>query len=182
MKPSLILIGLGNPGKSYERTRHNIGFRAMDMLKETYGEGEWQQKSKFASEICEGRIITAPCLLVKPQTYMNCSGEAIRKIVDFYNVDPAKHILICCDDVDLPLGTLRLKENGGAGTHNGLKSVVEHVSEQFPRLRIGIGPKPQNEDLATWVLSRPPKSEEEKLQEALEKIPEMVKEFVMHSP
>src|SRR3989344_1037262 len=144
MKPSIILIGLGNPGKSYERTRHNIGFRAMDMLKETYGEGEWQQKSKFASEICEGRIITAPCLLVKPQTYMNCSG--------------------------------------GAVTHNGLKSVVEHVSEQFPRLRIGIGPKPQNEDLATWVLSRPPKSEEEKLQEALEKIPEMVKEFVMHSP
>ncbi|PIP65534.1 aminoacyl-tRNA hydrolase [Candidatus Peregrinibacteria bacterium CG10_big_fil_rev_8_21_14_0_10_49_16] len=180
MKPSLVCIGLGNPGKQYEQTRHNLGFQAMDTLKEEYGEGEWSQKSKFAAEVCDARIVTVPCLLAKPQTYMNCSGEAVKKLVDFYKLDPAMQILVFCDDIDVQFGELRMRESGGPGTHNGLKSVVEHIGENFYRIRIGIGPKPENvDDLATWVLSRPSEGEQKKLHEALLKIPEMVKEFVL---
>ena len=179
VKPSLVIIGLGNPGASYGRTRHNVGFLAVDVLAQAFGEGEWKDRQKFLSLVQEGRIVTAPILLLKPQTYMNLSGEAVRKIVDFYKLDPAKQIIVCCDDIDLPLGTVRLRKSGGPGTHNGLKSVVEQIGENFPRLRIGMGPVPVGNDLATWVLSTLSAGEEEELQAVFRTLPDRVRAFVM---
>lgn len=180
MKPSLIIIGLGNPGKSYEKTRHNTGFSAIDFLTRHFGTGPWKDRAKFCAHVAEGRIVTTPVLLVKPQTYMNISGEALRKLIDFYKL-PTTHILVICDDVDLSCGTLRLRKEGGAGTHNGLKSVVEKIGEEFPRLRIGIGPKPDGEDLATWVLSTFTKEEEKKIGKAMEELPTTIKDFILSS-
>lgn len=153
MKPSLIIVGLGNPGKQYEITRHNIGFLALDRLHEELKAGEWQDRQKFLALISEGEIDGKSVLLVKPTTFMNRSGECVRKLVDFYKLDPSKQLLVISDDIDLPLGTHRYRESGGPGTHNGLRSVVECIGEGFPRLRIGFGPKPEQVDLAAWVLS-----------------------------
>lgn len=179
MKPSLVIIGLGNPGASYEKTRHNTGFQAADVLAEEFGEGDWKEKTKFNAFVMEGRIVTVPVLIAKPLTYMNRSGEAAKKMIDFYDLDPSTQVLVLCDDIDLELGETRLREKGGPGTHNGLKSLVDVFGEEFPRLRIGIGCQSHGEDLATWVLSAPSKEEAEKIQEAVKKIPDMVKEFVL---
>ncbi|MFH1670949.1 MAG: aminoacyl-tRNA hydrolase [Patescibacteria group bacterium] len=193
MKPSLVIIGLGNPGASYEKTRHNTGFQAADVLAEEFGEGDlapnraseassgagWKEKTKFNAFVMEGRIVTVPVLIAKPLTYMNRSGEAAKKMIDFYDLDPRSQILILCDDIDLELGETRLRDKGGPGTHNGLKSLVDVFGEDFPRLRIGIGAQPAGEDLSNWVLSAPSKEEAEKIQEAVKTVPEMVKEFVL---
>lgn len=179
MKPALVVIGLGNPGKSYDATRHNAGFHAVDALSKVFGEGDWKHSGKFDADVQEARILTAPILLVKPGTYMNLSGEAAGKIVDFYKLDATQQVLVLCDDVDLPLGTLRLRKTGSAGTHNGLKSLVDRFGEGFARLRIGIGPKPANADLATWVLSAFSSEEIKTLEDAYAKIPDMVREFVV---
>ncbi len=179
MKPSLLLVGLGNPGTQYANTRHNTGFRALDVLSEAFAEGEWQEKQKFNSLIQEGRIVTAPVLLVKPQTYMNRSGEAIQKLLDFYKLNPAESLLVLCDDIDLPLGTVRLRRKGGPGTHNGLKSVVEHIGEEFPRLRIGLGQPAAGTDLATWVLNTFSKDEMDAMQKTIAEVPTMVREFAL---
>jgi len=178
VRPALVIVGLGNPGASYEQTRHNAGFRAVDLLGERFGEGEWKEHQKFLALSCEARIGAVEVLLLKPQTFMNRSGEAVRKVVDFYKLTPAKQLLILCDDVDLPLGELRLRRTGGPGTHNGLKSVVEAIGEAFARMRIGLGVQPAGADLAAWVLSVPSKEEARAVDAALEKIPEMVEEFV----
>ncbi len=179
MKPSLVIVGLGNPGKAYERTRHNAGFHAIDRLAETYGTGEWKALSKFSSDGMEARIGIAPVLLLKPHTFMNLSGEAVRKTVDFYKLDPAQQLLILCDDIDLPLGTPRLRRFGSAGTHNGLKSVIEHIGTGFPRLRLGIGPKPDRADLASWVVSAFSDEERKAMEGLYALVPEIVKEFIL---
>ncbi len=179
MKPSLLVIGLGNPGRAYEGTRHNAGFDAVDILGEAFGTGEWVEKAKFQSLAREARVGVAPVLLMKPLTYMNLSGTAIRKAVDYFRLDPAVQILVCCDDIDIPLGTLRLRDAGGPGTHNGLKSIVEQFGEAFPRLRIGIGPRPAEGDLAAWVLSRMPPEERARLEETLAALPDTVRSFVL---
>lgn len=179
MKPALVLIGLGNPGASYVATRHNVGFQAIDVLSKEFGTGAWKENGKFESDVQEGRLLAAPLLFVKPRTYMNLSGTAIQKIVAYYKLNAAEQILVLCDDVDLPLGTLRLRQSGSAGTHNGLKSIVATLGQNFPRLRIGIGPKPAGADLATWVLSALTAEERRTLDETYAKIPEVVKEFVL---
>jgi PTH1 family peptidyl-tRNA hydrolase len=179
MKPSLIIIGLGNPGNTYNRTRHNAGFQALDVLSESFGEGEWTERQKFASVIQDARIITVPILLVKPTTYMNMSGDAMRKLVDFYGLNPAEQVIVISDDIDLPLGDVRFRKKGGPGTHNGLKSIVEIFGEDVPRLRIGLGDRPDQFDLAAWVLSIPSPEEQLKLHEAYAKIPDMLREYVL---
>ncbi|HLD71051.1 MAG TPA: aminoacyl-tRNA hydrolase [Candidatus Peribacteraceae bacterium] len=179
MKPELVIIGLGNPGKTYERTRHNLGFQAVEALAVEFGEAEWEEKQKFTSIVCEGRIVTAPLLLVKPLTFMNRSGEAIKKIVDFFKLDPAKQILVLCDDIDLPLGEVRVRMNGGPGTHNGLKSIVDIFGEDFPRIRIGLGEHPKGEELSNWVLSVPPKDQQKILKTALDGLPELVRRTIL---
>lgn len=179
MKPVLVIVGLGNPGASYEHTRHNAGWRALDVLAREFGEGEWVDRPKFLSHVLDGRIVTAPILFVKPNTFMNRSGEAVRKLVDFYKLNPAEQLLVLSDDIDLPLGVTRFRRNGGPGTHNGLKSVVEQLGEGFPRIRIGLGAKPQQHDLANWVLSAGTAEEERALEQAYSGLPDVVRSYVL---
>lgn len=179
VKPALVVIGIGNPGKSYDNTRHNAGFKAVDALVKFFEAGEWKDKQKFLGVASEGRIGIAPVLFVKPTTFMNKSGESVRKLVDFYKLDPAQQILILTDDIDLPMGSVRLRMNGGPGTHNGLKSIVETLGEGFPRLRIGIGPKPETGDLANWVLSAFNEEEQRQLGVVEKTLPDMLKNFVL---
>ncbi len=166
MKPALVVIGLGNIGKTYENTRHNVGFLAVEYLAKELQAGEWADKQKFQCFIANAELDGKPIVLAKPTTYMNLSGQAIKKIVDFYKLNPATQLLVCCDDIDLPLGTHRFRMTGGPGTHNGLKSIVEVFGEHFPRLRIGLGRQPEGADLAAWVLSHMTGDERKLLQPA----------------
>ncbi len=179
MKPSLVIIGLGNPGREYENTRHNAGFIAIDVLSNAYGQGEWKDQQKFEAFVQEARVGVAPVLLVKPRTFMNLSGDSARKIVNFFKLNAGQQVLILCDELDLPLGTLRLREKGSAGTHNGLKSIVEQFGENFARLRIGVGPKPEKVDLAAWVLSAFTEDERKTLEGTIATLPDIVATFVM---
>jgi PTH1 family peptidyl-tRNA hydrolase len=172
VKPSFVIVGLGNPGASYAETRHNLGFKAVDLLKEKFGEGDWEDRQKFLAHVAEGKIGDEPVIFVKPQTFMNRSGEAVRKIVDFFKLDAGKQLLLISDDIDLPVGEVRLR------TYNGLKSVVEQIGEGFPRLRIGLGSPQKGEDLAAWVLSVPTPEETKGLAKALADVPSRVEEIV----
>lgn len=147
-----IIIGLGNPGKEYAATRHNMGFMAIDRLAEKYGIDIIDLKHKG---ICgKGMIEGEKVMLVKPQTYMNNSGECVRELMDYYKTE-SEDIIIIYDDIDLDPGQLRIRKSGTAGSHNGMKSVISHMGTQiFPRVRIGVGAKPDGWDLADYVLSR----------------------------
>jgi len=180
MKPSLVIVGLGNPGATYVHTRHNAGFRTVESLAERYGAGEWSPKAKLLAEVSEGKIGEVPVFFLKPQTFMNRSGESVRKAMDFYKLDPTFQVLILSDDCDISLGEIRFRPNGGPGTHNGLKSIVEQIGEGFPRLRIGLGAAPAGADLANWVLSVPQEEERTKLDAALKgDLVKKVEEFVL---
>jgi PTH1 family peptidyl-tRNA hydrolase len=183
VKPHLVIIGLGNPGKQYERTRHNAGFLAIDVLSEAFGEGTWKEQPKFLCSAQEARILMAGILLVKPSTFMNRSGECARKLVDYYKLDTQSQILVLSDDIDIPLGEIRLRMKGGPGTHNGLRSITEQFGEDYPRIRIGIGGNhPKGEELATWVLSALPSENAKTLEDALSALPELVRKFVLERP
>ena len=145
-----IIAGLGNPGKQYENTKHNVGFLTIDVLAEKLGIRV--SKIKHNARTGEGFISGEKVILVKPQTYMNLSGESIREILSFYKADPERLVVIY-DDIDLPMGSLRIRKKGSAGTHNGMKSIIyQIVSEDFPRVRIGIGGERKG-DLADYVIS-----------------------------
>jgi peptidyl-tRNA hydrolase, PTH1 family len=132
-----IIIGLGNPGRQYRNTRHNIGFMVIEELARRGGGGS--SRRRFRSEVLDTRLPAGKVILAQPQTYMNESGHAVREIRNWYRADPER-ILIVVDDLDLPFGQLRLRERGSAGGHNGLKSITEQLgTQEFPRLRIGIG-------------------------------------------
>ncbi len=132
-----IIAGLGNPGSEYEKTKHNVGFMFVDALAEKLGVTDW--KDKFDAKIGETRIGVEKVLLVKPQTYMNESGQAIGPLMNFYKLD-AEDLIVVHDDMDIPAGTIRIRKKGSAGGHNGIKSVLAHVGdEHFARVRIGIG-------------------------------------------
>ena len=133
-----MICGLGNPGRLYEKTRHNLGFCTVDLLAERLGIKFG--KLRFKALLGEGAIGGEKVILVKPQTYMNLSGEAIRPLVDYYKV-PMDHLIVVYDDVDLPLGRTRIRRSGSAGTHNGMRSIVYQLQrDDFPRVRIGLGP------------------------------------------
>lgn len=161
-----IIAGLGNPGKKYENTRHNMGFIAIDLLADAYGIKV--DKLKFKSLVGEGRIAGQRVLLMKPQTYMNLSGEALREAVSFYKIDP-EELIVIYDDIDIPTGTFRIRKKGSAGTHNGMRSVVYQLqTDQFPRIRVGIGSE-KKVDLIHYVTGGVSKGEKELLEDALEK-------------
>lgn len=133
----MVIIGLGNPGKKYEKTRHNMGFITVDLLSEAMSIPV--NRLRFKALTGEGMFQGQKVLLVKPQTYMNLSGQSVREIMDFYKLSP-NQILLIYDDIDIPRGTIRIRKKGSAGTHNGMRSVIPAVgSEDFPRIRIGIG-------------------------------------------
>lgn len=159
-----VVVGLGNPGNKYEGTRHNVGFHTIDLLGEKHGISV--NKLKFKALYGEGRISSEKVLLVKPQTYMNLSGESVIDIVNYYKV-PTEKIIVIYDDIDLDVGKLRIRKQGSAGTHNGMKSIIYLLQkDEFPRVRIGIG-RPDKQNLADFVLSRFSREEESLIKEAV---------------
>jgi len=149
------VAGLGNPGYRYKNTRHSVGFMVIDALAEKVGVNiRKNKKLKHKAIINEVNIDEKKILLVKPQTYMNASGESIKDIVENYKV-PLNNLIILYDDADLPLGKIRIRRSGSAGTHNGMKSVIYHLqAEDFPRIRIGIGKPPPDMDIIDYVLGK----------------------------
>ena len=162
-----LIVGLGNPGQKYEHTRHNMGFLTVDLLAEQLNVK--LNKVKFKSAYNIVRFAGQKCLVMKPQTYMNLSGEAVHEAVQFYKI-PADHVLVIYDDVSLPVGKLRVRPTGSAGGHNGIKSIISALgTDQFPRVKIGVGAKPGPDyDLADWVLGTVPKADQPALHTALE--------------
>lgn len=152
-KIEYLIVGLGNPGKEYERTRHNCGYMALDYLAESVGASV--KKLKFKSLVGECEIENKRCLLMKPTTYMNNSGIAVKEAMSFYKIPPEK-VIIIFDDISLDVGKMRIKRKGSSGGQNGIKNIIYLTgSENFPRIKIGIGKKPHPEyDLKDWVLSR----------------------------
>ena len=154
-----VIVGLGNPGKQYENTRHNVGFNVIDILAKEYDISV--TKIKHKALIGEGRVGSEKVLLVKPQTYMNLSGNSIVQVVKFYKIDPATDLIVVYDDMDLPLGKLRVKVNGSAGGHNGIKSIISHLGQDFIRVKCGIGKAKSKDENINFVLGRFTKEESE---------------------
>lgn len=161
-----VVVGLGNPGKKYENTRHNVGFMTADKLIDEHLASP--VRTKFKAETFDARISSNRVLIVKPQTFMNNSGEAVRDIINFYKIDISKVILIF-DDISLPVGKIRLRRNGSAGGHNGIKSIINLTgSQDYKRVKIGVGAKPHPDyDLADWVLGKFEKPDIKNLESAL---------------
>lgn len=159
-----IIAGLGNPTKEYDKTRHNVGFLAIDALADQYHIDVSEKKHKA---LCgRGAIEGQKVVLMKPQTFMNLSGESIRAAVDFYKVDP-EDIIIIYDDISLEPGQLRIRLKGSAGGHNGIKNIIAHLgTQEFPRIKVGIGAKPPRMDLADYVLSRFSQGEQKLMDDA----------------
>ena len=160
-----LLAGLGNPGTEYERTRHNAGFMVLDAAGQKWGAEwkAWQNLGVYAKVTVAGKEV----FLLKPSTYMNESGRAVSSLARFYKIPP-QNCLVCFDDVSLAVGKLRLRKSGSAGGQKGMKSVIEQLGTQdIPRLRLGIGPKPEKFDLANFVISKFPKADQPALEDAL---------------
>ncbi len=149
MEDRTLIIGLGNPGRQYRGNRHNIGFMAVDRLAAANG----IQSSKVQNQaiVGDGRIAAKPVILAKPQTYMNLSGDAVGSLLRYYKI-PQANLLVIYDELDLPFGAIRLRESGGAGGHNGMRSIIAHLGQDFPRLRLGIGRPPGKMPPHAYVL------------------------------
>ena len=155
-----IIVGLGNPDKKYQGTRHNVGFDVIDTIAEKYNISV--DTKKHLAYVGKGVIEGQKVVLLKPQTYMNLSGESVRSVVDFYKADPETEVLIIYDDVSLDVGQLRIRKKGSAGGHNGIKSIISHLgTSTFPRIKEGVGEKPKGYDLADYVLGKFSKAEQE---------------------
>ncbi|MBT9779910.1 aminoacyl-tRNA hydrolase [Clostridium sp. MCC353] len=165
-----IIVGLGNPTKQYDKTRHNAGFQVIDVLGDKLNTEITEKKNKA---LCGRGIIGGEkVILAKPQTFMNLSGESVRAIADYYKVEP-ENIIIIYDDVSLAPGQLRVRKKGSAGGHNGIKSIIAHLgTQEFPRIRVGVGEKPKGMDLADYVLGHFSKEESEVMEEAFKQAAE----------
>ena len=153
VKDMYIIVGLGNPGKQYAHTRHNVGFDTIDILADKYNISVDIKKHKA---LCgKGMIGGQKVVLAKPQTFMNLSGESVRELVDFYKIDPEEELLVIYDDISLEVGQLRIRRKGSAGGHNGIKNIIANLgSSVFPRIKVGVGEKPKGYDLADYVLGK----------------------------
>lgn len=146
-----IIVGLGNPGKDYTNTRHNIGFDVIDALADMAGISVIEKKHKAI--IGKGVIDGQKVILAKPQTYMNLSGESVRELIDYYKVDEEQELIVISDDISLDVGNIRIRKKGSAGGHNGLKNIIAHLGhDTFMRVKMGVGEKPKGYDLADYVL------------------------------
>ena len=163
-----LIVGLGNPGQKYENTRHNMGFLAVDLLAEKAGVQLNKVKFKAAYNLLD--FAGVRCLVMKPQTYMNLSGEAVREAAQFYKI-PADHVLVIYDDVSLPVGKLRVRPTGSAGGHNGIKNIIAHLgTQEFPRVKVGVGaPEGADKDMADFVLGTPSQADRKALKESIER-------------
>lgn len=167
-----LIVGLGNPGKEYENTRHNVGFMCVDMLQQKFGFPDFTLQKKFSAEITNGNLNNQKIILAKPQTYMNVSGKSVAGLFNFYHLGP-NDLWLIYDDIDLPLGKIRVREKGSAGTHNGMKSVIAELGfSNFQRVRIGIESRgesaPQKQDISSFVLHPFLKKEAPVVEKALE--------------
>ena len=151
-KETYIVVGLGNPGAQYARTRHNAGFETIEVLSKRWNVDV--NRKKFGGLVAETTYNGARVVLCLPQTFMNASGECVQELLQWYKV-PLDKLMVIYDDIDLALGKLRIRKSGSAGTHNGMRSILSHIGNQqgFPRIRVGVGAKPEGWDLADWVLS-----------------------------
>ena len=174
-----LVVGLGNPGQKYERTRHNMGFLTVDLLAEREGVKLSRVKFKSACNILS--FAGAGCLVMKPQTYMNLSGEAVREAVQFYKLPPER-VLVIYDDVSLPVGKLRVRPTGSAGGHNGIKNIIAHLGTQdFPRIKIGTGaPAGGGADMIDWVIGVPSQAERKVLVESFQRAIEAAACIIEH--
>lgn len=176
-----LIVGLGNPGREYEKTRHNVGFRAAELLAKQAGVK--LDRARFRGLTASCTLAGQRVLLLKPETFMNLSGEAVHLAAMFYRI-PIDRILVLSDDISLPVGKIRVRAEGSAGGHNGLKSIISHLgSQDFPRVRIGVGAKPHPDyDLADWVLSSFSAEEEKTLVPAIENAAAAVLELIQNGP
>ena len=168
------IVGLGNPEKRYENTRHNIGFDVIDVIAEKYDIAvrERGYRAIYGKGVIEGQRV----VLVKPQTYMNASGESIRAVVDYYKINVEEELIVISDDISLDVGGIRIRKRGSAGGHNGLKNIILNLgTENFQRIRMGVGEKPKEWDLIDYVLGHFPKEERVKMNEAVEDAADAVK-------
>lgn len=177
-----LIIGLGNPGKKYEKSRHNVGFMVLEALQKSLKFEKFHEETKWQVALSNGTYEGEKVVLVKPLTYMNLSGEAISKIVQFYKV-PLKDCLMIYDDLDTPFQSLRIRKTGGPGTHNGMKSIVEKLgSEDFPRIRIGIESRgvltPSQQETTSFVLSSFSSEEQKVLKKMITKGVEATKSWL----
>ena len=169
-----VVIGLGNPGKKYEKTRHNIGFIVVDSLRKKLNIND--EREKFQALVSEKNIDGEKVIFLKPQTFMNLSGNSVIEIVNFYKLDPKKDIIVIYDDMDLSFGDIRIREKGSSGGHNGIKSIISHIGEEFIRIKCGIGAK--EKDAVEHVLGEFNQTEQKDLDEILEKINNCVIEML----
>ena len=170
-----VVAGLGNPGKRYEGSRHNLGFRVLERIARRLGLGEW--KSQFQALILRGQVAGGPFLLVKPQTFMNLSGVSVAEVLRYYRVAPADCVVIV-DDLDLAPGKIRMRDSGSDGGHRGLRSVIEHLGESgFKRIRIGIGRPTEGQSVVGHVLGASP-DEEQALEEAVAQAADLAIQFL----
>ena len=173
-----LIVGLGNPEDDYANTRHNMGFNVINKLSEKYD--ITVSKSKFKGLYGTGEIEEKKVMLLKPQTFMNLSGESVKEAMDFFKLHP-EDILVIYDDIDLEPGTIRIRKSGGPGTHNGMKSVIDNLhSENFSRIRVGIG-KPENKDLIKYVLGSISEQDKPKLEEGVKQAAEAVEELLKNN-
>ena len=174
---SWLLVGLGNPGSKYESTRHNMGFLAVDGLARR--KGFRFNKLRFRAWTGQWKVGDQQVLVMKPQTYMNLSGESVGEAARFYKI-PADHVLVISDDVSLPAGKLRIRAGGSAGGHNGLKNIIQHLgTDRFPRIKVGVGsPQQADYDMVDWVIGKPIGEDQRALMEALDRAGEAAKVLI----
>ena len=173
-----VIVGLGNPDKKYEHTRHNIGFDVIDALADKYNISVTDKKHKAlcGSGVIEGMKV----LLVKPQTYMNLSGESVAEVMNFYKLDPDEEMIVIFDDISLEPGRIRIRKKGSAGGHNGLKNIIKMLGhDTFIRVRMGVGEKPKNFDLADYVLGHFTEEDQKTMDERLKTAGEIIKSFCL---
>ena len=163
-----VIVGLGNPGRKYQHTRHNVGFDVTEVLSQKYDIP--MQRLRCKAVVGEGTIRGQRVALCQPQTFMNLSGEAVREVVQFYKI-PSDHVLVIYDDISLPVGKLRVRPSGSAGGHNGIKNIIAHLgTQEFPRVKIGVGaPAGGGDEMIDWVIGAPSQAERKILAESFEK-------------
>ncbi len=176
-----IIVGLGNPGREYSNTRHNIGWEVIDALAAEHGIDVLEKKHKAI--IGKGVIAGQKCILVKPQTYMNLSGESVRQVLDYYKADEEQELIVISDDVSLDVGQIRIRKKGSAGGHNGLKSIIGHLGHDvFQRVKMGVGEKPKGFDLADWVLGHYNTADRKSMDEAVKRAVQAIELMLTEGP
>lgn len=172
-----IIVGLGNPGREYENTRHNIGFCVLEKLAEKENISVLEKKHRAI--IGKGIVAGQKCILAKPQTYMNLSGESVRQLLDYYKAEETEELIVISDDISLDVGQIRIRKKGSAGGHNGLKNIIAHLGhDNFIRVKMGVGEKPSGWDLADYVLGRFSSGDRETMDQAAERAADAVRTII----